>query len=442
MNTSWIWLIAIGALLSGMALVAKTLPRLPRVLIVTQVLYWSIAYILRPIILLIVKPTAALNDSIADPRLAIDGYSSTLQGVLSIVALGLSFYFIALILYRNYLKRAQIRLLPSLNDSPQMWRVLTICTMIGWASRLVQIAVLPDNSLLDLMQYLASAGVVGLLILIPSVLREHRIPFCLLLLLSEFAWSLLTASKTPILGALLALAIGLLSSTSTRKNFLAVVAIGVASFGLFQVIQNIKTSIFRVELSGVDAVYPWYIRPFLSLTRRFDMLSAVTDAYSFGPKSWVHGWSFLSLALSVIVPAPLQSGDKPNLGQLWASEVRAFSLPGSNIDVSLASGSIAEGWVTGGVLGLVIQAVALIFVLHITYMFLTSRRPWLFSFGVLLIAYPTLFERGLLGNLALISKAAQVAVVIFLISLLNPIFSCRGKNKYDQMETSPICPSK
>ena len=109
--------------------------------------------------------------------------------------------------------------------------------------------------------------------------------WCLPIIAGEFYWSIATASKTPIIAAGVAVVIHYAltgwSKRATRVALLGAIAV-VLSFSAFQSFKLGADATREFETS-IEANYAPHLRPLLELERRFDQLSAVTDATFVNP---------------------------------------------------------------------------------------------------------------------------------------------------------------
>lgn len=420
MISPWLPLAACTALLMIMMTLAMYLPPVPRALLFAQVAYFSLSFVLRPAILIIVAPSPVFGDSLADTRLASDGYTSSLASVLWICAAGLGIYTLCLVIYVLYARQHRYQLRVPDRDRSYWNTVLLMCFVLGQLGRMAQVFGASSNLLIvEILQYIAIAGANGLIIAGKTRRRWTLSVLLSVCFASELIWSALSVSKTPFMAALLSLGIRLTADRMTRKRIVGLALAVIAGIAVFAPLQSLKSSDETAAVThSVDLRYPTAVRPLLDIARRFDMLSAVTDAYYAGPARWNPPPQFFSTALSAIIPAPFQESDKAALGTQWAEQVRQISKPNSNVDVSLASGFIAEGWVTAGLWGLIGQSIYLVVALHIVSRLLAAQSLTAFCFGVLCVALPILFERGMLTGLELASKSFQAVPVIFLIALL------------------------
>ncbi len=385
-----------------------------RVLLIAQVVYWAFSYLVRPLILLMVNPAPAINDSVADPRLAYYGYAQALPGVLAPVAFGLFVYSITVGIIVAILRRKSDDLIPE-NVDLQAPATFVIAYVLGWLVRMLPMT--EGNSLLSTLSYMAPIGAVGLIV---YGRRQAGGSFMILGVLSlELIWSVMSASKTPILAVVIAIAIRFGIIGWSRRRAISIAILGVAAAGGFSVFQSFKLGNgVKQDLAGADAAYPVWISPFMSIVRRFDLLSAMTDAVYLGPGNWMTPWEGVQTALKGLVPRQFLLDEKVSAGSLWALEVRPVSTGVINPDVSLADGFIAEGYALNGFLGIALGAFFIAFLLFLVRKLLLSGSMFSRSLGILLIAYPALYERGVFGGLEIFGKSLQAAAVVWLIHIL------------------------
>jgi hypothetical protein len=402
-------LVAIGFAAAGANLVLRTL-------LWAQCLYWTFSYVLRPVVLLAVEPEPRLADSVADPRIAAGGYERALPSVLSPVAFGLLCYLI--------LAAVVIRSIPSARRSPESpagsspGRSLTFATslVVGWVARSVVTHGVGGNVAVTLGG-LATIGALGLIVFYRGTARASA-AILILAGASELAWSVLSTSKTPALAAVLAMVIRLGLIGWTRRSAALGAGFAISVIVIFPVLQALKLdSTTSQVVAAADASYPVYIRPFMAIIRRFDLLSAATDARLYGDGRWMTTSEYWSRLFNNLIPQQVLGSEKIGAGTLWATSVRAQSLRVSNPDVSLADGFIAEGYVVNGFLGVAAAGTFILLVALAVSRGLMARNIFLQAISLYLISSSCLFERGVFGVTEEAGKAIQVGALVWLIGL-------------------------
>lgn len=457
MTMIWEVGVVIAALLT-IAVAALFVPGIARVFLIAQVAYWSLSYVFRPIVLLSTTPVPQFADSLADPRLNTMGYDRAIGEVLKPVMFGLWFYAALVIAYaifcsvRAHQKRVEVAQINSLGgrqvavptapttsrvalEDPYFFRSLGVVYGIGLLGRFVSFAtdsaggageISSANPLLDVAAGLATVGALGFIVFLRTTKPWLGVALLGALLGMELLWTVITESKTPVLGAALALAVRFALIGWTKGTIAGVIGIAISAVGAFGLLQSIKVDpASRALGAAADASYPESVQPFLSILRRFDLLEAATDAYFMQGREWISPGEVVRNAFLNFFPSQLLPVEKMQAGTAWANEVRGASVDMSQIQVSLAEGNIAEGYVLGGYLGVALTGMFVFGLLLITVRWILGRNLVLVVLGLTLIEFPVLFERGVLGGTELLGKSLQIAVLVWIISLLVGEFARR-----------------
>jgi hypothetical protein len=416
--SAWLWLIGINCVLVLLVVRAAKLPGLVRLLVIAQAVYWWLSYVLLPFILLWLKPLPAFADSIADPRLSNDGYTSSIGAVLAVVMAGITAYLLLITLSSRWIG-ALFRRQAAASPNKELGPIFAICFCIGLASRIGTLAGI-TNPVVGVGLYVGTAGSVGLISLYRSESRRRTLWIIAMVGVVEVSWSVLEVSKTPALAACLGIAIRL--SRSARWSRRKVTGLGLLALVMMSAVlalQSLKLSdSVAADLDSADAAYPVVVQPLLPVVRRFDLFAAVTDAESLGAGNWIGPGEFAKRVAVSVVPNVFQTDDKLSAGVLWAQEVRSYSRPDSGTNVSLAEGFVAEGYALGGLAMVFLEAFVLMLLLIGISRLLMSVQVYAVGWGVMLIGYPILFERGILGSVEVISKTLQAAIVIFVLVVI------------------------
>jgi capsular polysaccharide biosynthesis protein len=396
-----------------------------RVLLLVQVVYWTIAYAARPLVLLWVQPQPRYGDDLADPRLALIGYDHGITEVLRPVVFGLWVYAGLVVAYalwaRNRPSPGPVRI------DPDLIRTLVAVYVIGNLGRVAALLtgqaasagqVQSVNPVLDLLSGLGGVGSLGLILFLR--LPRARMTALVLggLLAVELVWAISVQSKSPIMAATLAVAVRFALLGWTRRRTLVAVGLAITGLAGFGWLQSFKlTDEAKAAAAALDAQYPAVVQPFQSVLRRFDLLQAATDAYFMSGRPWLTLDEVLTAGWESLVPTALLGGEKLHSGTAWASQVRGSSVDMTNVSVSLAEGGINEGYVLGGRVGIVLVALFTFGVLLLTVRALHSRHVPVLVLGVLVATSPILDERGFLGSMEVIGKGLQAAVAVWAIHL-------------------------
>ncbi|WP_040701468.1 hypothetical protein [Nocardia vinacea] len=420
-------IIAIACALATLVVAAAWVPSVARVFIIAQAAFWSLSYVARPLVLLAVQPEPHYGDNVPDPRLAVLGYDRGIALVLHHVVFGLWVYAILIVGYAIWSRHHPVPRLPAMTGNPDFVPALVTIYVVGLLGRGASYAsgstghagdVDSANPILAFVSILATVAALGLIIFIRPARPRTTALLIGALLAGELVWTVVVESKTPILGAALAVAVRFAILGWTKAKMVGVLAIAVLGIGGFGWLQSFKTTeVGKAEAAMTSSAYPPSVRPFLSILRRFDLLEAATDAYYHGTGYWLTpAEEFRHAALSLI-PTQLLGAPKFQSGTAWADDVRGASVDMTRVSVSLAEGNINEGYVIGGYTGIVVS-VGFTFLLLLAWAkALYSRYFPMVVLALALTGASSLFERGILGSMEALGKFLQAAVLATLIYL-------------------------
>jgi hypothetical protein len=426
MIAAYAWVLAIALMIALLVIFGRRTTGPLRYLMYLQATYWAIGYVARPLVLLVVNPRPRLNDSIADPRIAGDGYAAGLTAVLPIVAFGLAAYVAGLLVLTQRSRPASADRAPGSADrAPGSadrarfdWRYVAAMYVLGWICRL---------ALLDSIDNPATASIAGVAPLAVAILcictawngasKPFKASALIAVAIGEGVYSVLIASKTPLMAFILFLVIGFGATLRSARPVIAVsvICVSLFSFSFVQTLKNDDRT--NLELDAVTSTYPSVVRPMLPVLRRFDLQSAATDAYFAQPGRWINGDEYISRLQSAVFPK-LATDDYVSAGIDWAREVRSFTTPMGRTPVSLADGFIAEGYAMYGYVGVAVEALVLAFVVALLAAGLRSSRPFPLLFALSLLTLPAIFERGLLGITEAVGQMLQVTAVAYVLALV------------------------
>jgi hypothetical protein len=306
----------------------------------------------------------------------------------------------------------------------------TLATLytVGSVGRLLAVAsgsagsagdVASANAIVSFVAQLATAGTIGLIVYVRSPDRRVTAAVNGGLLVLELMWTVAVESKTPIMGASLALAVRFAIQGWTRRRLAAIVLVAFAGIAGFGWLQGLKQSDDARAVSAViDSRYPPSVQPFLSILRRFDLLEAATDSYYVGGRQWLSPGQVVQYSLESLVPAPVLGAVKFRSGTAWAVQVRGSSVDMTRVSVSLADGNVNEGNVLGGYPGVAADVLFTLGLLLFTVRALHARHIAVITLGLALTASPVLFERGILGSMETVGKSLQLVAVVWLVDVV------------------------
>ncbi|MCM6772171.1 hypothetical protein NDR87_02230 [Nocardia sp. CDC159] len=430
-----VWLPEVGLVagaLASIVLAAMWLSGPIRVFLIAQAAHWSLSYVARPVVLLWVRPEPRYGDNLPDPRLASIGYDIGIATVLRPVIAGLWIYAGLVVAYAIWARSREGRQpgpgtsIPLARDPVFLPTLIAVYTL-GTLGRLTAVAtgttgrageLESPSPIVNLITILATIGAVGLIVYVRTARTRDTLLIIGALTAGELLWTAAVQSKTPIMGAALAIAVRCAMVGWTRANVAAVLGITALALGGFGWLQSLKsTATAKADAAVTDSGYPPLVRPYLSLLRRFDGLEAATDAYFAGPHSWLSPGEVVLHALQSLIPSQLLGAEKFRSGAEWAMWVRGQSVDMSQVSVSLAEGNINEGYVLGGYFGVAL-GVSITFGLLLAWTrALYSRLVPLSVFALAMIEVPVLFERGMLGTIETLGKYLQAMVLVWIIYL-------------------------
>ncbi|WP_405136898.1 hypothetical protein [Nocardia sp. NBC_01388] len=447
-------LLVAGAL-ATMVIAAMYLPGVARVFLIAQSAHWSLSYVARPAVLLWVQPQPNFGDNVPDPRLADYGYDASIALVLKPVVFGLWVYAGLVVAYAVWTRLRPEHIINEKTGgaayfagNPVFTQTLFLLYGIGTLGRLAAVAsgsggsageLESPNPILNLVSILATLGAIGLIVFFRSDSARSTALVVGSLTCGELVWTAVVQSKTPIMGAALAIAVRFAMTGWTRGKVAGVLSLTGIAVGAFGWLQSLKTTTeAKSQAALVDSQYPAVVKPFLSILRRFDLLEAATDAWYVGPHSWLTPGQVAQHALQSLVPTQLLGAEKFRSGAAWADQVRGASVDMSTVQVSLAEGNISEGYVLGGYVGVAL-GVTFTFVMLIVWIHsLYSRFIGMAVLGLALIEVPVLFERGILGTVETVGKNLQAVVLAWLAYLVVGEY----RRRVDEISSAPIPPAE
>lgn len=419
-----------AAALASLVVASIFVPGVAKVFLLAQTAYWSLSYVFRPIVLLWTLPTPQFADSLADPRLATIGYDRAIAEVLQPVIFGLWFYvalvvaYVLFVRWRGFTDRTS---LTAAATDPNFFPSMATIYVMGLGGRFVSFAtgntgsageVTSGNPLLDFAATMATVGALALIVFARPAKTWQTTVLLGGLVGMELVWTVVVESKTPILGAALAMAVRFALIGWTRATVLGVAGIAVTAGGAFGILQSLKVDAGAAAISApAEASYPAIIQPLLPILRRFDLLEAATDAYFMQGREWISHGDVLKNSLLNFVPSQILGAEKFQSGTAWASQVRGSSVDMTNVSVSLAEGNISEGFVFAGYAGVMVTMTFTFVMVLLAVRMLLARNFILVVLGLTLVEYPVLFERGILGTTESLGKSLQLAILVWIVAL-------------------------
>jgi hypothetical protein len=410
------WIGVTAGMFAVQYLIAARFSPMIRVLLRLQSVYWLLGFPLRALYLVVLHPQPP--SPMYDARLAATDYGSGLVDVLRVSAMSEAVYLVALLALLRFRGNRNSTAFVMTAPAPS---ALVILLALGWTGRIGALV-----GLTSVGRALSPFGLVGSGLLVLTLKEPGRIRSRLLLItvfVGELTWSLIIATKTPIISLLTALLLRWAWSLRPASARARLPLIGAAVLGVFLLIQPLK-GIHTVEESSTyltPAQSRIGLGPATGILQRTDLLSAATDAYYEPDRPWLGYKRYASqFMLSVVPKGPLF--DHVDSGALWAREVRSTTDPAHVIPVglSLATGPAAEGYVEAGWLGVFVENALLAGITVLVGRAFASKRAFAFATAGMFAFGGTLYEAGILGQAEAISKSIEISLVLWLVTLLLP----------------------
>jgi hypothetical protein len=400
----WVALVAIAGLLATLVWLARECGVVMRTSAFVMAGFWSLAFLGRPLAVYLDQPSSPSLNPLADYRLAWFGYEEGLKQVLTIVAMGLGMSVIILaLLRRTKVARAQ----------PSVWQpywsaTLATALALGWVGRSME----PFWSPMGLLAILVTPSLALLVCFANWTRTPFRVVLILLAAAGEAGWSVLAESKTPIVALLLALLIWATRSLSVHSRRLAYICMTFLVLTVFVAIQPLKGAYFN-DANRYSSHFTGPVGDFaMTVLTRTDLISAVTDAVSTArPPSFAPGAYVARVGRGLTPDHLVSKGDDPS-GLVWTRDLRAATNPKQFLGVSLADGPIAEGYVLGGIAGVLALSAIMMIATILLCAGISAKSLWIRCLCAMVVFGPTLYERGPLGLSEVVGKGLQYAVVV------------------------------
>lgn len=408
---------------------------IPRVLFIAQLVYWSLSYIARPILLLQVRPVPAFGDSIADTRVANTGYDYNISHILPTVTWSLWIYVAMVFVFVLWQRTRPTEVMLPIQSRNTIatlgatWAITSLVRLYayfaGQPGRAGEIT--SAHPYIQFFTDMGSLAAIGLILYFHS----SRLPVLVLVFTfaagGELLWGIATESKTPFLGAVLAAVIRMSAGRVSRGRVAAIVGASIGAIALFSSLQSVKEDANTAILTaGADRSYPLAVQPFLSILRRFDLFASATDVYFLDGRPYIGSGDVLSRMFLNLVPQQLGI-QKIQSGTEWANMVRGSSVDMSGVQVSLAEGHFAEGYAVAGYLGVAAESLFVIAMIVLVGKSLASRFLPFIMLGLVFISLPPLFERGALGITETLGKGLQAVAAVSALGVVVWFFSRRSE---------------
>jgi hypothetical protein len=387
--TAWALAFATAVIL----FVGPGLPLLARRISRVYAVYFSFAFVLRSVLLVTIEPAPASGSAFVVADLAAAGYDSSVPQVLPYAsASGLGLFAALWLVTRLPISRRQVELTLPVSQALFIYAAATILRLLA--------TVVPDSGLIARLGSLGQTACVVILagIVLGTDWRAGAQRLVLCLAITEVVFSVLSASKTPLLTVLLLVYLDPRRPKLSMKVLLAGAA---ALIVAFTSIQSLKSS------GGPEQTGNLAERAFFSMAGRLDGLFALAGVWRQGSGLYHPEGGMAASMLRAVLPGWLQVGDKELAGRLWGINIYRV-----DNGTSYAEGLAGEGLAIGGELGPLWWGVAGGVLLGAAILAAASRFRLIQFTALAFLASTATFERGLLGQLEQISAAAQAAALI------------------------------
>ena len=195
----------------------------------------------------------------------------------------------------------------------------------------------------------------------------------------------------------------------------------------FNLLQNIKLGTYSVSIANSNSdSYPWFLRPVLVLSGRFDAFPKIVDAvYAQGGLGGYNSW--FSYVLNGLSWNPSAGRNEIVFGQVWNQSITETTVRGSRLSsVSTAQGMIAEGYIWSGFPSLIIECILLSFVFVIIGKCLEGNL-YRIIFAFALINNYTVFEAGIVQLSSSLSGSIKIMMFLWVSKHISDLL--RGRNE-------------
>lgn len=432
-------LLLVMLLLVATVLVVRQAAVTLRFVVHLQVAFWTLAYVIHPIVWLLVTPSG--QNPLADVRYEHLGYAAGLKPVLLSVAIGQAAYLVGLAWLVHRSSPSARREVPTVSWSSVDMRSAVSLYLIGLTGRSIGLAGVNAAGLA--LSPLATPAACLIAIAPAADARTWR-RRAVILTASEAAFAVLTTSKTPIIALLIAFALrstmhgpntkvrsrNLMVKDRQRGRTLQRYSLFVAAVFAFLTIQPLK----GIDTASMSQPYVQQHKVILgdlyALVTRADGIQTILDAQLYPQRPWMGTIPLAEHVLQYGIPHGALARQLPTDGLLWTQQVRTESLPHQFQGVSIAFGPIAEGYVEGGYLGVIIAELFFAGFVALVCRSLAARSQVLAVAGAFYIFGTGLLERGLLSGADGLSKCVEAAAFVLLIRAIirtNPTKHSRGR---------------
>ena len=405
-------------------------------LVMGHICFLFLGLIVRPIILYAKQPNPEFGDSFADSRLIVNGsYNQAileigLRTFFGIIVFALCLQLFQRISFLNDHKRGNVSL--NLGAVPVFivlgtslianfieYRGISQSRFLTWIS----LAALPCIGLaIQLTLQLSLSGpkiftqiaFIGMIALTLSILQASKSPIFF------YIFMVFLVSYEKLKGK---------SGLRFSPKFIGIsVILFITAIFVFPFIQNLKDGAELKALTDrIGQKYFGTLPAIYTILKRFDLFRATSDVWFVGEGAWYNfpeyvgimrgalEWNFGTMA--------------PNFGGQWAINVLEHSSDTTFSGVvSLSQSAIAEGWLLGGFIGILLTS-SLFSLIIVGVGNMTSGNLFLRLIALYVISSNSIFEGGVIANLESLSTGVRTAIITWIALIaLSGITANRSKS--------------
>lgn len=412
--------------------------------------YVLLAYVLQAAYLKHYHPVPHYGDSIANPLLFADGYTTLLNRILMWEAFSLA---VIILTYFLVVRLWPLQISSKLHMRRSSWAAWMVAYALGYSVRLyilykqgVHYDTASSTSALFGKLSLVSSLIVGYVFFKYDNLwsRANR-RYTGIVVLGELIWSLVYGTKAPIILIIVAWYLGLGSRRLLRRQvflgFLATILIFAAVGSLRLGVQSglstpIKgpSQIAGALSSEFGHLGPAFVYGADQLVARADGMVSAASAFSHAPGFYLSPRAATQDTLSLLFPSSITGGSKVEPGIFWGQ--RMLGVEG---DVSIAEGYTAEGWSIGGAGGVTFESLIVGLLLGLLARCALTSNGYLALAACGTLASLAFVERGLLGDVEVTVNAFEVAAFVwFGFALWSPRLPDTGVADTGRISTTPV----
>ena len=390
-------------------------------LVIGHFVFVFLGLIIRPLILWVIQPSPEFGDAFADARLIQNGSYNQALFEIGIRTLFWIFIFgLCLELSQRILiSRKQSQGTSKFNLGLTPILILLFFTLLA---NFIEYGGFFDSRVLTWISVsaLPCVGLAVQVIFNQGFSGVHKLLMVSLIGSVALALSVMTTSKSPIMFfifvVLLVNHISKSGKSSLRltPRFLSLAGfMMVGGYVVFTFIQELKDGEALTSLnSEIGQKYFGRFYSLYTILKRFDLFRAVSDVWYVGEGAWYSLEEYFQIMVSSLEWN--YGTEAPNFGGQWAINVLQHSSDSTFAPVvSLSQSAFAEGWLLGGLSGMVLTSLLMSGIMVCVAVMITGTLFFrLIAFYI--ISSNSIFEGGVVANLESLSTGVRTGIVAWL----------------------------